>query len=64
LTEGFRSFCDSQPFKPVFCRKSDPELKGKVENVIKYVNYNFLRGRFLETVKWTVVHLIRIAKFK
>jgi hypothetical protein len=24
LTDGFRSFCDSNPFKPVFCRKADP----------------------------------------
>jgi hypothetical protein len=29
----------------VFCRKSDPESKGKIENVVKYVKYNFLRGR-------------------
>jgi hypothetical protein len=28
-----------------FCRKSDPQSKGKIENVIKYVKYNFLRGR-------------------
>ena len=28
-----------------FCRKSDPESKGKIENVIKYIKYNFLRGR-------------------
>jgi hypothetical protein len=28
-----------------FCRKSDPQSKGKIENVIKYIKYNFLRGR-------------------
>ena len=50
LTEGFRSFCDSQPFKPVFCRKSDPQSKGKIENVIKYVKYNFLRGRMFKSI--------------
>ena len=45
LTNGFRAFVSQQHFKPVFCRKSDPESKGKVENVVKYVKYNFLRGR-------------------
>ena len=44
-TDGFWSFCESNPFKPVFCRKSDTESKGKIENVIKYVKHNFLRGR-------------------
>ena len=32
-------------FTPMFCRKSDPESKGLIENVVKYVKYNFLRGR-------------------
>ena len=45
LTKGFRAFVSQQHFEPVFCRKSDPESKGKVENVVKYVKYNFLRGR-------------------
>lgn len=45
LTKGFRSFVDQQHFEAVFCRKSDPESKGKVENAVKYVKYNFLRGR-------------------
>lgn len=27
------------------CRKNDPESKGKVENVVKYVKYNFLENR-------------------
>jgi len=45
LTKAFSSFCKSQGFKAVFCRKADPQSKGKVENVIKYVKQNFLRGR-------------------
>ena len=44
-TKGFRAFVDQQHFEAVFCRKSDPESKGKVENAVKYVKYNFLRGR-------------------
>ena len=45
LTKEFSSFCKSQDFKAVFCRKSDPQSKGKIENVVKYVKQNFLRGR-------------------
>jgi hypothetical protein len=45
LTDTFRSYCQSRPFTVRFCRKSDPQSKGKVENVIKYIKYNFLRGR-------------------
>lgn len=45
LTEAFRSYYQCRPFKVRFCRKSDPQSKGKIENVIKYVKYNFLRGR-------------------
>lgn len=45
LTQEFKSFCGQMDFEPVFCRKSDPESKGKVENAVKFVKYNFLRGR-------------------
>ena len=45
LPHGFRKFVRACGFETVFCRKSDPESKGKVENVVKYVKYNFLRGR-------------------
>jgi len=45
LTHEFKAYCQSQPFKAVFCRKADPQSKGKVENVVKYIKYNFLRGR-------------------
>lgn len=50
LTKGFRSFVNQQHFDAVFCRKSDPESKGKVENVVKYVKYNFLRGREYDSI--------------
>ena len=45
LTHGFQSLVSDSGFTPVFCRKSDPESKGMVENVVKFVKYNFLRGR-------------------
>jgi transposase len=45
LTQEFNAYCGQMNFKPVFCRKSDPQSKGKIENVVKYVKYSFLRGR-------------------
>jgi len=45
LTKEFSAFCKSQDFKAIFCRKADPQSKGKIENVVKYVKQNFLRGR-------------------
>jgi transposase len=45
LTKEFSAFCKGQDFKAIFCRKADPQSKGKIENVIKYVKQNFLRGR-------------------
>lgn len=45
LTDAFRAYQQSKPFRLHFCRRSDPESKGKVESVVKYIKYNFLRGR-------------------
>ena len=45
MTKAFAAFVDAMHFQPVFCRKSDPQSKGKVENAVKYVKINFLRGR-------------------
>lgn len=48
LTHEFKAFSEHQPFKVVFCRKADPQSKGKVENVVKYVKNNFIKGRYYE----------------
>lgn len=48
LTKEFSRYCSGMDFKPVFCRKSDPESKGKVENVVQFIKKNFLRGREFE----------------
>jgi len=48
LTHEFKAFSDHQPFEVVFCRKADPQSKGKVENVVKYVKNNFVKGRYYE----------------
>jgi transposase len=45
LTARFRAFCASEKIDVIFCRKSDPQSKGKVENVVKYVKHNFLSAR-------------------
>jgi len=45
LTEKFKSYTGQRPFKLYFCRKSDPESKGKIENVVKYIKQNFLYNR-------------------
>ena len=45
LTQDFKSYVFEQEFRVHFCRKADPESKGKIENVVKYVKNNFLYGR-------------------
>ena len=45
LTRFFREYTRSRSFKLHFCRKADPECKGKVENVVQYVKKNFLYNR-------------------
>lgn len=48
FTHDFGAFVQGQPFEAVFCRKVDPQSKGKVENVVGYVKKNFLRGRIYD----------------
>jgi transposase len=45
LTQAFRTYTQQKAFSLYFCRKSDPQSKGKVENVVKYVKQNFLYNR-------------------
>ena len=45
LTHDFKSFCQGQSFRTIFCRKADPQSKGKIESVVKFVKHNFLKGR-------------------
>lgn len=45
LTNLFKSYIRSKSFTLHFCRKSDPQSKGKIENVVKYVKQNFLYNR-------------------
>lgn len=49
-TNGFRALVKEVGFTPVFCHKSDPQSKGKIENVVKYVKNNFLKGRLFTDI--------------
>jgi len=44
-TFEFEKFRQEYDFKIYLCRKADPESKGKIENVVKYIKYNFLENR-------------------
>ena len=41
-TNDFKYFIEEQGLRMYVCRKNDPESKGKIENVVKYVKRNFL----------------------
>jgi transposase len=51
LTAGFKQYCQNRPFKVHFCRKSDPQSKGKIEIVIQYVKKNFLYNRIFNDLE-------------
>jgi transposase len=45
LTKEFADYHKTRRFGIYMCRKADPETKGKVENVVKYVKRNFAKNR-------------------
>lgn len=51
LTEAFRAYTRERSFKLHFCRKSDPQSKGKIENAVKYVKQNLLYNRPFEDIE-------------
>ena len=51
LTAGFKAYVNQSKFRTYFCRKADPESKGKVENVVKYVKRNFLLNRTFKDIE-------------
>lgn len=51
LTDKFRAYTREMSFALHFCRKADPQSKGKVENVVKYVKQNFLYNRTYHNVE-------------
>ena len=51
LTAIFDQYTKSRSFRLHFCKKSDPESKGKIENVVQYVKKNFLYNRLYSDLK-------------
>ena len=51
LTDAFRSYTKERSFTLHFCRKADPESKGKIESGVKYVKQNFLYNRPLYNIE-------------
>lgn len=50
LTKEFKAYTMQRNFNLYFCRKADPQSKGKIENVVRYIKQNFLYNRvFIET---------------
>lgn len=45
LTGEFQAYKEQRGFRMYLCRKADPETKGKIENVVKYVKCNFADSR-------------------
>jgi hypothetical protein len=50
-TKDFKDFVDEQDVGLWVCRGADPETKGKVENLVKFVKGNFLGSRDFEAVE-------------
>jgi len=50
-TNDFTYFIEEQELKMYVCRASDPETKGKIENLIKYVKQNLLSIRDFKSVE-------------
>jgi len=50
-TDDFKYFIEEQEIRMYICRKEDPETKGKIENLIKYVKRNFLSVRDFKSIE-------------
>jgi len=45
FNQAFYSYVQWHHIEPYICRKADPETKGKIESVVRYVKRSFLAGR-------------------
>lgn len=53
FTSEFSKYRNKRNFEVYMCRKADPESKGKIENVVKYVKCNFAKHRIFSNIdKW------------
>jgi transposase len=51
LTELFKTYTKDAGFNLHFCRKADPQSKGKIENIVKYIKRNFLYNRPFDDIE-------------
>lgn len=49
-TEGFQNYVNTVRFDIFLCHGADPESKGKVENVVKYVKHGFAEHRIFRDI--------------
>jgi len=57
-TKDFNLFKNEMGFSMYVCRKADPESKGKVENLVKFVKNSFLKLRDFKTVEESRLSLL------
>lgn len=50
-TLAFENYRQRRKFRTFICRSADPETKGRIEAVVKYVKYNFAKHRIYTTVE-------------
>lgn len=50
LTSEFTKYHQTRQFNIYLCRKSDPESKGKIEQVVKFVKNNFSKNRIYDNI--------------
>jgi transposase len=58
-TKEFEDFKREMGFSMFVCHAADPESKGKIENLIKYVKYNFFSVRKFESLEETSESLLK-----
>ena len=58
-TKDFQHFIDEQEVSLWVCRRADPETKGKVENLVKFIKGNFLSTRDFECVEEATTGVLR-----
>lgn len=49
-TDGFQNFLNEMKFNVFLCHGYDPESKGRVENVVKYVKHGFAKHRVVRDI--------------
>ena len=51
LTAEFQSYVNERKFNVHLCRRADPESKGMIENVVKYIKGNFADSRVFSNIE-------------